>query len=176
MDLVHQVAASTSVPPPDLAQPRFHLTLSRGPAGRRALRPPPTRHGPAPAPQILGQGPQADRAPARVDTSRVLERQGTQVSVLVPIELRSVALRSALKSADPILEHGDLERRDLALAHAASEQGQAPAHERRVPDRVLQDEPRGSRAVLAYARATGPAMGVDERCQSRGIALMQRFH
>src|SRR2546426_4376407 len=101
--------------------------LSRGPAGRRAVRPcpppPPPRRRRAPRAQILVQRPEADRAPARVDTRRVLERQGAQASVLVAIELRSVALRSALKSADPILEHGDLERRDLALAHAAPEQG-----------------------------------------------------
>src|SRR2546422_11384299 len=99
------------------------------------------RHRPAPAPQILSQRPQADRAPARVDTSRVLERQGAQASVLVPIELRSVALRPALKSADPILEHGDLERRDLAPADAAREQGQAPAPPRRRRGPMLQAGP-----------------------------------
>src|SRR6266550_4218601 len=98
----------------------------------RALPPPPTRHRPAPAPQILSQRPQADRPPARVDTSRVLERQGAQASLLIPIELGSIALRPALKRTDPVLEHGDLERRDLTLAHPALQQGQAPAHERRV--------------------------------------------
>src|SRR5207247_7893659 len=116
------------------------LTRQLDPVSRRPLPPPHTHHRPAPAPQILSQRPQADRTPARVDTRRVLERQRAQASVLVPIELRSVALRSALKSADPILEHGDLERRDLALAHPAPEQGQAPAHERRVPDRMLEEE------------------------------------
>src|SRR2546430_15048431 len=135
-----------------------------------------TRHRPAPAPQILGQGPQADRAPAGVDTSRVLERQGAQASGLRPIKLRSIALRPALKRTDPVLEHGDLERRDLTLAHPALQQGQAPAHERRVSDRMLQDEPRRPRALLAHARATGPAMGVDEGCQASRMTLMQRFH
>src|SRR5206468_8658728 len=111
--------------------------------------------------QILRQRPQADRAPACVDTRRVLERQGTQPSVLVPIELGAITLRPALERADPVFEHGDLERRDLALARPALEQGQAPAHERRVCDRVLQDEPRRPRANPPLMR--------------RGLTLLQEI-
>src|SRR2546422_4703512 len=50
-----------------------YTTLFRSPAP-----PPPPRQRAAPTAQILRQRPQADRAPACVDTRRVLERQGTQ--------------------------------------------------------------------------------------------------
>src|SRR5439155_20110223 len=83
-----------SLSPPDLPQPSVHFALPRGPVGRRALKPPPPppppRQRPAPTAQILRQRPQADRAPACVDTRRVLERQGTQPSMLVPIELGAI--------------------------------------------------------------------------------------
>src|SRR5256885_10639644 len=41
---------------------------------------------------------------------------------------------------------------------------------------MLQDEPRRLRTLFADARATGPAMGVDEGCQASRMTLMQRFH
>src|SRR3989442_14813557 len=41
---------------------------------------------------------------------------------------------------------------------------------------MLQDEPRRLRTLFADARATGPAMGVDQRRQASRMTLMQRFH
>src|SRR6266851_7011166 len=144
---------AASVPPPDLPQPLCHLALSRGPVGRRALGPP--RYRLAPAAQIMGERSEADRPPARVDPRRVLERQGTQPSLLVPIELGTVALRPTFEAADPVFEHGDLQWRDFALARPAPEQRQPPAHRqrRRTPVRVT-----GTRAGAPWNSAGGSAI------------------
>src|SRR2546422_985318 len=125
-----------------------------GPAGLlAALAAPPYRL--APAAQIMGQRSEADRPPARVDTRRVLERQGTQPSLLVPIELGTVALRPTFEAADPVFEHGDLQWRDFALARPAPEQRQPPAHRqrRRTPVRVT-----GTRAGAPWNSAGGSAI------------------
>src|SRR2546427_434468 len=86
---------------------------------------------------------------------RVLERQGTQPSLLVPIELGTVALRPTFEAADPVFEHGDLQWRDFALARPAPEQRQPPAHRqrRRTPVRVT-----GTRAGAPWNSAGGSAI------------------
>src|SRR2546422_4543757 len=71
------------------------------------------------------------------------------------------------------IPHAPRARAQTPAAHAP---GLDPATGRRVSDRMLQDEPRRLRTLFADARATGPAMGVDEGCQASRMTLMQRFH
>ncbi len=96
--------------------------------------------------------------------------------MLVPIELSTVALTLTLIAADSILQHGNLNQRNLADRGGVPEQRKATSLQRWISYRVLQNEPGRLGCVLAHQRLARPPVSFQDHGQPSRIAFMKFAH
>jgi hypothetical protein len=62
----------------------------------------------------LSERLQSYLSPACVHPCGIIEGEGTHLALFIPVELSSVELRATLEAPDPILQHRNLDDRDIA--------------------------------------------------------------
>jgi hypothetical protein len=93
------------------------------------------------ASRVLLEGREAHRPAALVHPTGVFNRMGAHLASVVPVVLRAVDLFLALKDTNPVFEHGDLGRLDVAARCSCTKQLEPTPLKGRHADGMLQNEP-----------------------------------
>jgi hypothetical protein len=121
---------------------------------------------------VFSERPEAHLATAFIDLLRILEGLKDQPAFGVLGELRAVELPFAVLQANTIDQVGIIGRRGFTAFDGAFHQSATSLHEVRVLRCMLDQKPRGIRAVLADEGFARPAMLVDDFLQSAKVAAI----
>jgi len=118
-----------------------------------------------------------DRSAEVIDRRGIGQAPGTGAAVVGIVDpLGSKALRTTLVHGDAVFEKGGMPEGHAALGGGGLKQNERLALEPGLSDGMLNDEPRGFRAVLPGDVFTRPAVLSDQFPEARGVAHMNRFH
>jgi hypothetical protein len=150
------------------------LVLAGGPVRRQPVRP--IRQGSSPGADVMCQWAQSHLSSASIDPLRILQGQWAHVPLDIPVELSSVALRTPLETADPILQHRCIKGRDITPLCGRLESHQRASLKGGLSDGMLRDEPSRLGSLSTNLGLAGPTVGVENHGKSNGIGVVHGAH